>query len=749
MPPSLVLVQVNGATAVTGQTGREFSFDMFSADLFSSVQVIKSSAADRDEGGVAGTINLSTPNPLDMPASTIRMNGQASYGELADKVDMRGSAMVSHKFADDRLGVMLGVSYSDRSLRQDNSSGNGWSLFSPDLDGNKNPDYVNVYAPRTLRTQLYLEDRRRIGATGKVQFRPSDSAEISLDATYSNFTVDRFRTNHSYAFADGGVMTSMTEEDGTAVKAMFNNVRNRTTVRTETVDNNLLMVNLKGHVDSGAWTLSGAANYGRAKAEMPDGAVVRFESRGTIGYDITGDYRFPDIIGGHDPRTGAGMTFNQLAFDSYVNLDEEFAVQADAERRFDSGLFSSVKFGVKLRDRTKHREATRDTSTVGKGTLLTDMMVPFPVDDFFAGQGGDNFRGWVALPDMDEVHKRFYPAVAPATLNPLDSFGVSERSYAGYARANFQFDLFGSDAVGDVGVRVVRTEQSSSGFVDDDDVISPVTIKRNYTNALPSLNLRFDPMDKLRVRLGLARVMTRPALSDISPRREIFSGQQRVEEGNVYLNPFVADQADLSVEFYLGREALLSAAFFYKNIKSFTATSETVEPFRGEDYLFSRIVNGEGGRVYGFELTYQQPFTFLPAPFNGLGTALTYTHSKSQTEFSPSMSAEKLPLEGLSRNSFNATLYYEKGPFGIRTSYNYRQGYVLTALGAGGTPVFVDDFGQLDISANLQLTPWLSIRAEALNILDERSYSYSGKINQITDYDRTGPKYFIGFSASF
>lgn len=389
------------------------------------------------------------------------------------------------------------------------------------------------------------------------------------------------------------------------------------------------------------------------------------------------------------------------------------------------------------------------TDTSGAGTRKTVSPTNMDKIGYECRQNNSDTHIRYALPDMDEVHKRFYPAVAPATLNPLDSFGVSERSYAGYARANFQFDLFGSDAVGDVGVRLVRTEQSSSGFVDDDDVISPVTIKRNYTNALPSLNLRFDPMDKLRVRLGLARVMTRPALSDISPRREIFSGQQRVEEGNVYLNPFVADQADLSVEFYLGREALLSAAFFYKNIKSFTATSETVEPFRGEDYLFSRIVNGEGGRVYGFELTYQQPFTFLPAPFDGLGTALTYTHSKSQTEFSPSMSAEKLPLEGLSRNSFNATLYYEKGPFGIRTSYNYRQGYVLTALGAGGTPVFVDDFGQLDISANLQLTPWLSIRAEALNILDERSYSYSGKINQITDYDRTGPKYFIGFSASF
>ncbi len=749
LPPSLVLVQVNGATAVTGLTGREFSFDIFSADLFSSVEVLKSSAADRDEGGVAATINLNTPNPLDLPTSTIRLNAQGSYVELADKFDARGSALFSHKSDDDRFGVMLGIAYSDRSLRQDNSSGNGWSQLSFDLNGDKVNDVEDVYVARTLRTQLFLEDRRRIGATGKIQFRPSDAAEISFDATYTNFKVDRFRTNHSFAFADGATATSITEEDGTAVKATFNNVRNRTTVRTETIRNDLLSLGLKGHVDTGSWTLSGAATYGRAEARMPNGAVVRYEARGTIGYDITGDYRFPEITGAPDPRTGAGMTYNQLAFDSYLNRDEEIAGQADAERHFDDSWLSSLKFGVKLRDRKKHREATADTTTVGRGAPLSDILVPFPVDDFFAGQGGPNFRRWVALPDIDQVRSRFYPAVVPATLDPLDSFDVEELSYAGYARADFRFDLFGGEVIGDAGVRVVRTEQTSAGFVDEDGTVSPTSIKRSYTNALPSLNLRFDPTDRLRIRMGLARVMTRPALNDISPRREIFSGQQRVEEGNVFLDPFVANQADLSVEFYPSRETLLSAAFFYKDIKSFTATREAIEQFRGEDYLFSRIVNGDGGHVYGVELTYQQPFTFLPAPLDGFGTALTYTYARSQTRFPAAITTQKLPLEGLSRNSFNATLYYEKGPFGLRASYNYRDGYVLAALGAGGTPVFVDDYGQLDLSANLKLTSWLTLRAEALNILDERSYSYSGKINQITDYDRTGPKYFVGFSASF
>src|SRR5690606_8555514 len=65
-----------------------------------------------------------------------------------------------------------------------------------------------------------------------------------------------------------------------------------------------------------------------------------------------------------------------------------------------------------------------------------------------------------------------------------------------------------------------------------------------------------------------------------------------------------------------------------------------------------------------------------------------------------------LPADGLSKNSYNVALFYEKGPWQVRFAYNWRSEYLLS-IGPNGydgadggipwkLPVFSDDCGQPD-----------------------------------------------------
>ena len=64
------------------------------------------------------------------------------------------------------------------------------------------------------------------------------------------------------------------------------------------------------------------------------------------------------------------------------------------------------------------------------------------------------------------------------------------------------------------------------------------------------------------------------------------------------------------------------------------------------------------------------------------------------------LTGEILPFPGVSELSYNASLYYEKERFSVRTAYNWRESWLLTAAGRGGLPEFNDDYGTLDASAS-------------------------------------------------
>lgn len=162
-------------------------------------------------------------------------------------------------------------------------------------------------------------------------------------------------------------------------------------------------------------------------------------------------------------------------------------------------------------------------------------------------------------------------------------------------------------------------------------------------------------------------------------------------------------------------------------------------PGRGTVQL-STQVNGGDAKVYGFEAAYQQVFTFLPQPFDGLGFQASYTRTSVKANYTAGSRVIKDEMIGLSKNSFNVVGFFEKGPISTRLSYVWRDRYLSGTGSTTQAPTYTAAFGSLDGSIAYRLTSNVTLSLEAINIAKARQYTYNDlpiRYGDINDYGRT------------
>jgi iron complex outermembrane recepter protein len=322
---------------------------------------------------------------------------------------------------------------------------------------------------------------------------------------------------------------------------------------------------------------------------------------------------------------------------------------------------------------------------------------------------------------------------------------------------------------GNVGVRVVRTQQTSVGVIPDLNNITfqpsagsatrvpsagLLTVSRNYLDVLPSLNLKYNLTDDLLVRLAASRTMSRPTLSQISPTVTASGSTQSLTSKNPYLDPFRSNNIDLAGEWYFNAGGLLAATLFYKDIVSQIIPLQTLVPVtvtvinpdgsrtpNNQMWTQSSLVNGPGTSVNGAELSYQQNLTFLPWPLDGLGVLANYTYMQSH--------GGGIPLTGASKNNYTATLYYEKGRFGGRVAYTYRGKYYVSTEGTTKDDVIQQPFGTLDANLTFNVTDHLSVILEGTNLLQDTDRNRFEPIDLPANYQDDGRRIMIGVRGSF
>jgi TonB-dependent receptor len=226
----------------------------------------------------------------------------------------------------------------------------------------------------------------------------------------------------------------------------------------------------------------------------------------------------------------------------------------------------------------------------------------------------------------------------------------------------------------------------------------------------------------------------------------------RSNTGNPQLKPMLSWNVDASLEFYPTQDTLLSFATYYKWIKN--ASFDAVQPFptsivaNGQLVTFNAIApanDPERRSLYGFEVTGSHAFSYLPSPFDGFGVNGGYNYVESDFEFpDPTLVAPYVDganLRGLSKHTANGSVYWEKYGFSLRASYVYRSDY---SKPNSGTLRNVDSSGYLNLSAQYDLTEYLQLKLQALNVTDTRDIMYKAGGDSIAEVSESGTQYYFG-----
>ena len=561
-----------------------------------------------------------------------------------------------------------------------------------------------------------------------------------------------------------------------------------------------------GEWDLGQFKLDGRVTYASADVQNDEkNSTATFFGVPRAIIDYAGSERAPNFtFPGLDTTTGQGV--NQLAavFNPRTNTQEETSVQFNVEYQPDISWLTSLKAGVDVRTLTMDSILFQRTIQLSSRTpppasagATTTVAVPqstitniidtfsgvndigfFPTGDLGFGGGirrwNDNgdatYDATVAASGLGSLDPHAFnpnPGTNNSYQNFLDTWEVEEKTRAAYVQGSFGFPDLAIPISGTLGVRYVDTETLSTGYDRIQTGVAPnvqVSFPRaasegGYTKWLPSLNMRFDLSDQWVGRLTAGKVLARPNPSQLAFRRSLDAVGLTGSRGNPDLQPFEATQYDLGVEWYFSEDGYASLTAFRKEISSFVLNTSTLEDTNGAPcdrntapagtcFSVSRPINGpDDVTINGIEAGAQYAFDFLPQPFNGFGALANITYQKDEGFKGVDLiTGEILPFPGLSRLSYNYSLYFENERFSVRASYNWREHWLVTASGRGALPEFTEDFGSLDASISFTIVPDITLFVEAINLLDEDRFENNNSFRRIGN-ETYGSRFFAGIRA--
>jgi len=673
-----------------------------------------------------------------------------------------------------------------------------------------------TYYPRFMRYVQGLGKTERLGLTGSLQWAPDDDTKITLDGLFSRYKVSRDdwpleAIGFSRGASQGGKPEMLVRDmilDGanTMQYGLFDNVDMRSEHNRDEFSTDFGQWTLTGeHKFSDKFSLDGVVGYSYSDFDNFNDISTQIDRFNVDGYSIDirpkGQY-LPAINYGFnvtDPSLwyfgptvtqpgGTGPTGPEIRLRPNYTDNKYKTVQLNGKYAFNDGLtvraganwkqydFSAQSYRFALGEANFPAIPTGSTiqSLTEQFCGLGKLGVPSPTPTCWTTP---NIEAYQAAYNIYGNTGRTALSQTVASVRG-ENRSVKEEDKTGYVMANFDQEVGTWRVRGDVGVRYVETNQTSNFYTNVPTTVNAAgyvmtTVKRTYTDTLPSMNLVLEPTDKLQVRFSAAKVMARPALGNLAAATSVSvaGGSRSVSTGNANLDPYRAKSADFSIEWYPKSGTILSAGFFYKKISTYVQTITTVAPYSStglpvslldgtgvnanDDFSITNVINTPGGPLKGFELNYQQPLDFLPDAFRGFGVLMNYTYVDSSIDYfaTTAAGAAKInaPLLNLSKNAANATLYYERGKVQARVSVNYRDKYLTAVPGRYNQDVqgnLATTF--FDGSASYKITDQLSVSVDALNLTNEKDISYIDSTTQrFENYRVGGRQFYVGARYTF
>lgn len=735
---SQVETLMNGRETFTAAGTRTLNFEFIPSEVLAGVDVYKSQSADLVEGGLGGTIDVRTHRPFDFKGLTVSGAALANYGDLKQQAKPLVSALISDRWDTSigEVGALFDASYEERALREDYISAGAPTCYT------KTNGVCTTVGPNGFYNPQYTAQRKRTGFNGSLQWSPTKDLQFYLDANYEKFETDQLDYG-TYPTPDGGLTrSSTTYYPGTDIikSATYLNQPLKTlSISRDTIDTNQ-QIAIGGKWQTGRLTLKGDISYLKTTEDLYYHELDMQTTLPTFTID-TSSSPPKESYSGVDLMNIANYNFAGLTDSVNHWSGDEFAVKFDGDYDLELGPITDVAFGVRYSDISdklvpiRYYEATG--AAVGPASAYSQLVQAYPYGDAFAGYSGSTINHYLVvnpslLTNLNKIISLF--GLPQPTVQSQGIYTIDEKDLAGYLKVNFAFDL-GVRIDGNVGVRIVNTADDVAGTETISATQStpvtylPIADKNNYTDALPSINLRAHLRDDLFLRLAAYKSVTRPEFSQLNPGLTLVPANLTGNQGNPNLAPYRADNYDASLEWYFSRSGSLYAAAFYKSVKGFIFTEGVEQTIDGQLYTLSQPINSGAGRVEGAEVGYQQFFSFLPGWLSGFGVQanVTYVDSEAPT----SIANFNAPLPNLSKWSYNVVGMYEKGPWSVRLAYDWRSKFlqsITNASGVGIVPTMSKGFGQLAAAVNYDITPHLTLTVEGTNLTRAIHQTYVGSL---------------------
>jgi iron complex outermembrane recepter protein len=753
--PDFGVTLLNGREQVTVGDNRGVEYDQYPSEFFRNVVVFKSPQANLVPAGISGTVDLRMLRPLDQKerilavAARGQFNGQKALNPDSPRAGFRASGIYADKFANDTLGIAIGVSATNSPSQ--NERYNAWGF----------PDFAsgNVILGGA---KPYVQSNKleRYGAVATVEYAPTDTWHTTIDLLYSKFKeTQKLRgiefpinpgwgagTTVSNITASNGFITGATVSGVHAVQRNDLNKRDAENfsggINSKIALNDKINFTFDGSYSRATRTdflLETYTGTGYNTAGAADTVTLSQNADGTFRIVPTLDYtqttgpnRFliTDPRGwgynGTDPVVQAGF-LNRPSF-----KDELFALRGTLDGEIDFGPFKGWEAGANFSRRKKTSKFTSfflcprgagTNCTVSSGTLTS---VPVPDAAKIGTNVALDYLGVPAMLTLDPLYiynNVLNPVFDNRPVSLVRDNSIAENVYTGYIMGKIDDEVGGLPLRGSMGVQIVHTNQSSDGsisnFVNVGGVpqvtIAPVSGSAKYTYILPSMALSLEAADNVFVKFGASQSQVRARLDQLRVNQEFNFNLSRLGStdpgnsvfsstgGNVNLRPYQSTNIDLSFERYFPGSGYISLALYFKNLTKYIDSNQSfIYDFApGLSVLTpaQRAIvgttlgkvnapdNAGGGNLKGMEITLSLPFKNINEALDGFGFfgSGSYTQSEIKLDSNP---GSTITLPGLSKWVGNAEVYFEKYGFQTRLSYRYRSSFLAEVAGLSANPTF-------------------------------------------------------------
>ena len=843
--PDMSLILFNGHTVSGGDwfvadqasSSRSTSLSLMPSSVLNSALVYKTSQANIVDGGLAGTINVTTRKPLAEPQ---RLGGTVNVGfvnaDLPGRTSPQLNASMNWKNEGSTLGLIAQAFSEKRYVRRDSASrfaqgvNSGWGVINTATmrgitdaslagSGFTAAQLNGVRIPGSMSTEFVEGVRDRTGGMLSVQARVRPDLEFGVTAFYSTMGAENYGRLYS------GAMISMLQglnsagsANGAGAAQVFAQLRNPV-IDTQTTTSGQTLRYLKSaeivypgttpryignmgtNLRSGAEASSGffdidglwrpredlvlkwlfSTTRGVGKTALDQGLVYARNGLSTR-FQMNGLQQAPTWsyggAGGNSPQLnadGSGYSVVSRAGARNQTTDSESSLAVDGEWDLNRGAWTTLHFGA------RHADHKRDLRRQVAQLALRNVQGPSPglavafPSDFGGGLGaGIDRSGDFFFPRsvvVDYLQGQIRPTSPEWERRVVTEIEMEERQSALYAMQEF---AVGDRLKGNVGLRLVRTAvdaqianpisaticpkiepgkpvvpcstfpnaintagDGTNYFIDEPFIATQgttfykVPVQRVFDHALPSLNVRWEPVDNLVTRLGVSRTLGRQNYNLYGSgftNQTCNAGGCTVSGPNPGLKPMTADNIDVSVGWFYARRSLLQLSLYSSRIDGYPKTGgnptgqtiELVDPASLKKQLRTYAIlssSQQKARINGVELAWEQPIGA------GFGIAANVSFADTKVE-------DGRPLVGASRNSRNVGLFFENDTVSVRLVYNYRSAYVASStapaptLNSQGT-VVID--GQTLPSAATWAAPVTNVALSANWNLSKRwQLSFSG-----------------------